>query len=104
MTILIKTLIFSSLIPMLVAIWQTATGGGFFDGERLRANGTFVHPNMLAFYLVLIITLSLFIFLTLRREAIEKYFYLFLALPLVTALIFTYTRGAWICFFLVLFF
>jgi len=101
-TILIKTLIFSSFIPMLAALWQTASDSGFFDGERLRANGTFVHPNMLAFYLVFVITLSLFIFLTLRREAVEKYFYLLLVLPLIATLIFTYTRGAWLCLSLTL--
>lgn len=103
LTTLIRVLIFSSLIPTLVALWQALNNQGFFDGERLRANGTFVHPNMLAFYLVFVITLSLFIFLTVRHQAIEKYFYLLLALPLLAALFLTYTRGAWLCLFLTLF-
>ena len=101
-TLLIKTLIFSSVIPVIVALVQGLNGTGFFDGTRWRANGTFVHPNMLAFYLVYILTLSLFIFLTLKREAIEKYFYLLFSLPVFAALILTYTRGAWVCLALIL--
>ncbi len=102
-TLLIKTLIFSSFIPLLVSLVQALNHQGFFDGERWRIAGTFVHPNMLAFYLVFIITLTLFIFLTLRQQAIEKYFYLILSLPLLTVLLLTYTRGAWLCLFLILF-
>lgn len=102
-TQLIKTLIFSSLIPAIVALSQKLNRQEFFDGERWRVTGTFVHPNMLAFYLVLAITLSLFVFLTLKKEAVQKYFYLFLICPLSGALFFTYTRGAWIALFIVIF-
>jgi len=102
-TLLIKTLIFSSLIPLIVSIFQIITNPGVFDGERWRIAGTFVHPNMLAFYLVFIITLVLFIFLTLKKEAVEKYFYLIFSLPLLIVLLFTYTRGAWLCLIMVLF-
>jgi len=102
-TLLIKTLIFSSLIPLIISIFQIINQQGFFDGERWRIAGTFVHPNMLAFYLVFVITLVLFIFLTLRQEAIEKYFYLIFSLPLLIVLLFTYTRGAWLCLILILF-
>jgi O-antigen ligase len=103
LTTLIRVLIFSSLIPTLAALWQALNGQGVFDGERLRVNGTFVHPNMLAFYLVFVATLSLFIFLTLKKQAVEKYVYLVLAFPLLAALILTYTRGAWLCLFFILF-
>lgn len=102
-TTLIKAIIFSSAIPTLVALVQGLNNTGVFDGERWRVNGTFVHPNMLAFYLVFIITLALFIFLTLRKQAVEKYFYLLFSLPLIFALGLTYTRGAWLCLFVVLF-
>lgn len=101
-TIVIKTLIFSSVIPVLVSLNQALSGGGFFDGTRWRVNGTFVHPNMLGFYLVYILTLSLFIFLTLKKQAIEKYFYLLFSLPLFAALILTYTRGAWVALAVIL--
>ncbi len=100
---LIKSIILSSVIPALAAFWQLLNGLGIFDGERWRLSGTFVHPNMLAFYLVFIITLLLFLFLNLKRESLEKYVYLLFSLPLFVLLFFTYTRGAWICLFLVLF-
>lgn len=102
-TTLIKAVIFSSVIPTLVALIQGLNNTGVFDGDRWRVNGTFVHPNMLAFYLVFIITLALFIFLTLRKQAVEKYFYLLFSLPLILALGLTYTRGAWLCLFTILF-
>jgi len=101
-TVLIKTIIISSLIPMAAALWQFATGQEFFDGERWRVAGTFTHPNMLAFYVVFVATLTIFIFLTLRRDIIQKYFYLLLAIPLISVLILTYTRGAWLAFLLVI--
>lgn len=102
-TLLLKTLVFSSLIPTAVALWQALSGQEFFDGERWRVSGTFTHPNMLAFYLVFVITLTLFVFLTLRKETVQKYFYLLLSLPLITALILTYTRGAWVALLVVIF-
>lgn len=101
-TTIIKTLIFSSIIPVLVALSQALSGNGFFDGTRWRVNGTFTHPNMLGFYLVYVLTLSLFIFLTLRRQVVEKYFYLLFSLPLFAVLILTYTRGAWVALGIVL--
>lgn len=102
-TLLIKTLVASALIPTAVAIIQAFSGLEFFDGERWRVNGTFVHPNMLAFFLLLAITLTLFLFLSLPKKSLEKYLYLFLSLPFITALILTYTRGAWLAFFLIIF-
>jgi len=103
LTSLVRILIASSLIPTAVAIWQALNRQGVFDGERWRLNGTFVHPNMLAFYLVFIITLACFIFLSLKHQAVERYLYLFLIVPFLTVLLLTYTRGAWLCLFLVLF-
>lgn len=103
LTSLIRILIASSLIPTLVALWQALNQQGVFDGERWRLNGTFVHPNMLAFYLVFVITLACFIFLSLKKQAVEKYIYLVLAIPFLAVLILTYTRGAWLCLFVVFF-
>ncbi len=103
LTRLIRILIASSIIPTVVAIWQALNKQGMFDGERWRLNGTFVHPNMLAFYLVFVITLACFIFLSLKKQAVEKYLYLFLLLPFLIVLILTYTRGAWLCLLVIFF-
>ncbi len=100
---LMKILIASSIIPTAVAIWQAINKLGVFDGERWRINGTFVHPNMLAFYLVFVITLVCFIFLSMKKEVVGRYFYLLLVIPFLAVLILTYTRGAWLCLFLIFF-
>ena len=103
LTRLIRILIASSIIPTAVALWQALNHQGVFDGERWRLNGTFVHPNMLAFYLVFVITLACFIFLSLKKQWVEKYLYLFLAVPFLLVLVLTYTRGAWLCLFMIIF-
>jgi len=96
LTILIKVIIISAVIPGLVAVWQFFNQGGLIEGNQNRLFGTFAHPNMLAFFLILIITLGIFIGLNLRRERIEAYGYWFLALVLTVILFFTYTRGAYL--------
>jgi len=103
LTKLIRILIAASFIPTAAAIWQAFNKQGVFDGDRWRLSGTFVHPNMLAFYLVFIITLACFIFLSLKRQAVERYLYFFLIIPFLAVLLLTYTRGAWLCLFLILF-
>jgi O-antigen ligase len=104
LTHLSKAIIFSALIPASVAWWQLINRGGFFDGERWRLLGTFVHPNMLAFYLVFAITLSLFVVLNLKKGSIEKIPYGLLVLFFVVPLLFTYTRAAWLSLAFILFF
>ncbi len=96
LTNLAKAVIFSALIPAGVAWYQLITRGGFFDGDRWRLLGTFVHPNMFAFYLVLIICLSLFVALNLKKGAVEKIPYALLVIFFTIPLLFTYTRAAWL--------
>lgn len=104
LTNLSKAIIFSAIIPASVAWWQLINRGGFFDGERWRLLGTFVHPNMLAFYLVFAITLSLFVALNLKKGSIEKIPYGLLVIFFVVPLLFTYTRAAWLSLAFILFF
>jgi O-antigen ligase len=96
LTRLAKVVIFSAIIPAVVAWWQLANGTGFYDGTRWRLDGTFTHPNMLALYLVLAISLALFVSLNLRRGALGRVVYGLLAGFFVIPLIFTYTRIAWL--------
>lgn len=103
LTNLAKVIIFSALIPAGVAWWQLINRGGFFDGERWRLIGTFTHPNMLAIYLVLVITLTLFVVLNLKKGVIEKVPYFFLVLFFVIPLLYTYTRIAWVALAFILF-
>ncbi len=104
LTNLAKIIIFSGLIPAGVAWYQLLNRGGFFDGERWRLVGTFVHPNMLAFYLVLIICLSLFVSLHIKEKtAVERIPYALLVVFFTIPLLFTYTRAAWLGLALIIF-
>jgi O-antigen ligase len=103
LTNLAKAVIFSAIIPASVAWWQLINRSGFFDGDRWRLLGTFVHPNMLAFYLVFAIVLSLFVALNLKKDSIERIPYGVLAIFFLIPLIFTYTRAAWLALAFILF-
>lgn len=96
LTSLIKFIIFSSLIPLGVAVYQFLSGSGLIEGEQNRLFGTFAHPNMLAFFLIFIITLTTFIWLNIKKTRVELYVYLLLSLLCLIILIFTYTRGAYL--------
>jgi len=89
----------SSSIPILVSFWQLITQSGLNYGLLTnRVYGTFVHPNSLGFFLVIIIALLLAEYLLTKNKKI-----LYLFIPVGIPFIFTYTRGAWIGLAVVLF-
>jgi len=94
---LVTTILLSLIIPCSVALTQMITDAGIIDSGFMRFYGTYVHPNMLAFYLM---TVCLIIMAGIFGEKnmitrIRCYSILFVALFF---LIFTYTRAAWIGF------
>lgn len=103
LTNLARVIIFSAIIPAGVAWWQLINRGGFFDGEQWRLIGTFTHPNMLAIYLVLVITLTLFVALNLKKNSIERIPYVVLVIFFSIPLLYTYTRIAWLALAFILF-
>lgn len=103
LTNLARVIIFSAIIPAGVAWWQLINRTGFYDGERWRLVGTFTHPNMLAIYLVLVISLTLFVALNLRKNAVERIPYALLVIFFSIPLLFTYTRVAWLALAFILF-
>jgi len=103
LTSLAKVIIFSAIIPAGVAWWQLITRGGFFDGVQWRLLGTFTHPNMLALYLVLVICLTLFVALNLRKDSFERIPYALLVIFFTIPLLYTYTRVAWLSLAFILF-
>ncbi|MFA5163316.1 MAG: O-antigen ligase family protein [Patescibacteria group bacterium] len=103
LTDLIKVIIFSAFIPVAVALWQLASYSGLIEGNQNRLFGTFAHPNMLAFFLTLIITLAVFIGLNLKKDRVEMYWYWLLALIFTITLFFTYTRGAYLVLLAIVF-
>lgn len=93
----VRIVLWSSAIPAVYALVELATGGAHRpDGLRLQS--TFSHPNIFAFYLVLIVCLVLYVLKsatgTLKagtRIALGLYMLLLLAL-----LVLTQSRSAWI--------
>ncbi len=91
-----RAIFYSSIIPVAYAFVDAATGG-FRSAEGFRISSTFSHPNIFAFYLVLMISLSFYFF-----KAKASYIPLFIrkTLPiyiilLMALLIMTKTRSAW---------
>lgn len=94
---IIKVLVISSFIPICYALFELATGRAItVDGIRLKS--TFTHPNVFAFYLVVVITFSLYllkntVFLLAKSKRILLVLYMLLMIAL---LLLTKTRGAWL--------
>ncbi|WP_458756116.1 O-antigen ligase family protein [Afipia sp. TerB] len=86
----------SSIVPSLYALVDIAQG--IFDGDGFRLQSTFSHPNIYAFYLVLLLGLLLYI----RSSRIVRVtprirMLMMLYLPILLALLMlTKTRSAWI--------
>jgi O-antigen ligase len=102
---LIKAIIASAIIPSLFALWQFYTDTGLsipFEGIYNRIYGTFAHPNLFAYYLLLPLTLSLYLFLTSNKKQINNILYFLLAISFTIILTLTFTRGAWLSFLIVL--
>jgi O-antigen ligase len=96
---LIKVIIVSAITPSLVAIYQYLTQTGLtvpFEGVYNRVFGTFAHPNLLAFYLLLVIALCFIIFLVSDKKKVSVWLYSGAAGLFLITLTFTYTRSAWL--------
>ena len=85
----------SAVVPLLVALRQSAHGAGAINAEGLdRIRGTFQHSNPFASYLSLMIALAVSIFPHVSRRwkiALVPY-----TLACSGLLVLTYTRGAWV--------
>ncbi|MDD3301611.1 MAG: O-antigen ligase family protein [Patescibacteria group bacterium] len=101
LTNLIRVIIYSAAIPVLVGFWQLYFEAGMIEEGTNRILGTFAHPNMLAYFLILPITLATFAALNLGKKRIESYGYSILSLIFVLVLAFTYTRGAYVALALI---
>ncbi len=101
----IKVIVLSSVIPLLYGLKALALGGGglrFSVGEGLRLQSTFPHPNPFAPYLVLLITVSFYLYKSnilavgsLIRKSLPIYIFVLIGLLLMTK-----TRSAWAACFL----
>lgn len=97
----IRAIFFSSFVPVIYAFIQLANGGYVgHESEGLRVSSTFAHPNIFAFYLVLMISLSFNFYKTQAtyipssiRRVLPIYIFILIALLLLTK-----TRSAWVSF------
>jgi len=94
----IKILILSSLLPVIFANVNLLKGGDFYADAGMRIKGTFTHPNILAFYLVLMVVLvfyalksGLFSLNRTKRNVLRLYM-----IDLFILLLATKTRNAWV--------
>ncbi len=98
-------IIASAVIPGAVALYQYAVGIGItlpFEGVINRIYGTFVHPNPLAFYLVIPLVLLLFFLLESEKRKLSYAVYCLLAPIFLVVLGLTFTRGAWLALIIAL--
>ncbi len=107
--LLLKAILFSYIIPALVALIQLIGGWGLPDdfGGFLRIYGTFAHPNLFAFYTFFVLALTLSLLLAKKEEVrswISKNPYFLPVIGITLLLVFTYTRSALACFFIFILF
>jgi O-antigen ligase len=105
---LINTILFSSVIPLVVGFLQIFTHRGYLEvsnfitGSTLsRIYSTFTHPNMYAFYIIFLLPMCILFFLELK-DMRKKIIIAFFIAALCISLLFTFTRGAWIGFLIAL--
>lgn len=106
---LIIAIIVSAFIPSIFALYQFYTATGLtvpFEGIYNRIYGTFAHPNLFAYYLLLPLTLSLYTFLNNNKKDLFKkvnnILYFLLAAFFIIILTFTFTRGAWLSLLIIM--
>ena len=98
---LINVILISSLIPVILGIYQYSFHKGMtsdISGFSNRIYGTFAHPNSFAIYLLIILSILLFYFFY-TRKLLFGVGVLFLSLLLCL----TYSRIAWLGFILIIF-
>ncbi len=97
--LLLGTIVASSLVPMGIALHQLATGEAFprYGSDLEAVRGPFSHPNYLAFYLVVVLTIGIVFYLESRSRRTRTLVAPVLVLALA-CLVLTYTRSAWIGF------
>jgi O-antigen ligase len=89
----------SSIIPAIVGYIQLFNGAGLYTnpGFENRIAGTFGHPNVLGYFLLIIIALMVYIFFENSiKQPLYKIVFVGYGILLGILLVATYTRGAWI--------
>lgn len=101
----LKFVILSSIIPFLFVIYEFLNPESSTTLDGFRLYGSFSHPNIFAFYLVLIGTLCIFSLKSKILNFSTNFVYLFRVIFFVCliCLLFTKTRSAWISMSVIIF-
>lgn len=92
----INALAASAVVPILVGVYQLISFSGLtVGGLSNRIYGTFGHPNVLGFYMVLVFAVLLLKYISTQQEH-RSLVQPWLLAGSGLALLFTYTRGAWL--------
>jgi len=93
----IRLILISSLLPVLYSFVDVALHHAAGGPEGFRLRSTFAHPNVLAFYLTLIIPLLFYFIQTMpqSKNDFPRFFLACYLLLLIGLLLLTKTRSAW---------
>jgi len=100
----LRVLLASGFFVIIAGVVDVLRGGAFYSDAGIRIKGSFTHPNILAFYLVLLIVICIFV-LQERIRLFSKLQPLLLTVMLVSSgflLVETKTRNALIALWLLL--
>lgn len=104
---LIRVLVYGSIIPLIAAYIEYFSGTGLYTnpGFENRIAGTFGHPNVLAYYSVIILALIATVLLNKDNNIlkIERMIFRFIGIFYIIVLVITFTRGAWLGLILFIF-
>jgi O-antigen ligase len=96
----LKIIFCSCLIPIMYGVVTIIRPVGYYLSEH-RLASTFAHPNILAFYSVLMILVGFYLWKSqqLSEKSLLKKLLPFIVLAMVGMLLLTQTRSAWVAFF-----
>ena len=93
---LIKALFIAYLLPCILGIYQIIIKIGFSGPEQFsRIYGTYSHPNIFSFNLLLLFVIFTIVYLSSKCSRNKKFLLLFLAL-ITLLILYTLTRSTWI--------
>jgi|688.fasta_scaffold01296_3 O-antigen ligase len=96
---IIRVIIYGSIIPLIVAYIEYFSGSGLYTnpGFENRISATFGHPNVLAYYSVIILALISVIWFYKNNQILklEREIFGIIGCLYVIVLLITFTRGAW---------
>jgi O-antigen ligase len=96
-----RIVLLSSLIPVFYGFIDYAHGGRFYADAGMRVASTFSHPNILAFYLMMMISLGFYVIkskINYVSPTIKRLLPIYIII-MIALLLFTKTRSAWVATF-----